>query len=70
MVLFPKKISITNEGVFIDQMKIPGVTGVQIKNINLGHKGMMEVALQFQVREVDIQYQQRIGLGDEVSEKG
>ena len=56
MNLFPKKISITNEGVFLDDQKITGVTGAEIKNINPGHSGKMEVALHFQVREVDVQY--------------
>lgn len=70
MALFPEKITITSEGVFIDQLKLPGVTVAEVKNINLGHNGMMEVALQFQVREVDIQYRQRIGFRDELSEEG
>ena len=69
MQLFPRKISITNNGVFIDDTKITGVTGVEIKNINLGHKGMLEVSLQFQVSEVDVQYQQRIGLRNELGEE-
>lgn len=68
-MLFPKKISITNEGVFIDNVKVTGVTGVEIKNINLGNTGKMEVALLFQVSEVDVQYQQRIGLRNELGEE-
>ena len=69
MRLFPRKISITNKGVFIDDAKITGVTGVEIKNINLGNTGKVEVALHFQVSEVDVQYQQHIGLRNELSEE-
>lgn len=69
MQLFPRKISITNKGVFIDDTKITGVTGVEIKNINLGNTGKIEVALQFQVSEVDVQYQQHIGLRNELGEE-
>ena len=69
MRLFPRKIYITNNGVFIDDAKITGVTGVEIKNINLGNTGKMEVALQFLVSEVDVQYQQHIGLRNELGEE-
>ena len=67
--LFPRKISITNDGVFIGDIKVTGVTGVEIKNINLGNTGKMEVAIHFQVSEVDVQYQQRIGLRNELGEE-
>ena len=69
MALFPKKITITKNGVFIDNERITGVTGAQIKNINPGPNGMIEVDLQFRVREVDIQYKQHVGLRDELSEE-
>ena len=69
MSLFPRKISVTNDGVFIGDTKIIGVTGVEIKNINLGNTGKIEVALQFQVSEVDVKYQQCMGLRNELGEE-
>lgn len=53
------KITIKNDGVYVDDVPIPGVTSAEVKNINPGTTGNMEVVLHFPAREVDVQYKQR-----------
>lgn len=52
----PKKITINNDGVFVDGLAIPGVVTAEVKNINPGTSGAMEVVLTIRTAEVDIQY--------------
>lgn len=59
------KIKISNDGVFADDVKIPGVMSAEIRNINIGHS-QMEVHLIFEVSEVDVQYKQRQGVPAEL----
>lgn len=51
-----QKITIKNDGVYVDDVKVPSVIGAEIKNINPGVEGAMEVALIFPVYEIDVQY--------------
>lgn len=52
----PKKITISNKGVYIDGTEIPGVTSAEIRNINSGELGAIEVALILRTAEIDVQY--------------
>ena len=54
-----RKIIISNDGVTVDGIEIPGVTGADVKNINPGTSGPMEVVLILQTCEVDVQYSMR-----------
>lgn len=52
----PKKITISNKGVYIDGTEIPGVASAEIRNINPGELGAIEVALILRTAEIDVQY--------------
>lgn len=52
---FPQKLTISKEGVFLDETPIPGVVSAEIKNINPGPE-LMEIALHCVVHEIDVQY--------------
>ena len=56
MALFPRKVTLRQDGLYLDDQKITGCVGAEIKNINPDPDGLMEVALLFRVPEVDIQY--------------
>lgn len=60
MSKFPQKVTISNNGVFIDDQEISGVTRAEIININPGTE-LMEVVLHIGVKEVDAQYRQITG---------
>lgn len=51
-----KKVTINSDGVFVDGVEVPGVSGAEIKNINPGTAGSMEVTLLLRVNEIDVQY--------------
>lgn len=46
----PKKLSITEKGIFLDDHTIPGVTGVEINLL----PESTEVVLRFKVREIEV----------------
>ena len=67
---FPKKFTIGKDGtVLLDDYAIAGVTLAEIKNVNPGHSGLMEVVLHIRVREIDVQYRQPGVSWDELCEE-
>lgn len=50
------KITISNKGVFVGDTEISGVVAAEIRNINPGTSGAMEVVLILRTCEIDVQY--------------
>lgn len=64
---FPRKVTISRDGVFVNETEIPGVVSADVMHINPGRFGTMQVTLVVNATEVDVQYNQYPKLKNEKS---